>query len=79
MWSRERKKMDAEDKAADELAIMRLRVATLRETANHYRELSEESVENKEKYFRMSFDLTVITAEYAGLTARRAAELGQSA
>lgn len=67
--------MDAEDRKADELATMRLRVSVLRDTANHYRELAQE---DNETYFDIAVNLAIITADYAGLTARRASELGRS-
>lgn len=77
----ERKKMDAEDRAADELATMRLRTATLRETADHYMELAmarQEGSVHRDHYYGIAVGLAIIAAEYAGLTTRRAAELGRS-
>jgi len=77
----EREKMDTEDRAADEIATMRLRAKTLRETADHYWELAKEQEvgsEEREHYYGNSVELHVIAGEYFGLTARRAAELGRS-
>lgn len=77
----ERKKMDAVDRKADELAAMRLRAGALSDVQKQFMTWGdglEEGSPQRKHYYDMSLMLGAIAGEYAGLRARIEAKYGMS-
>ena len=77
----ERKKMDEVDRKADEVAVMRLRLDSLRGVTDQFADWAfqfEEGSPQRKHYTELALSLGIISAEYAGLTARIAAKNGVS-
>lgn len=77
----ERKKMDAVDRKADELATMRLRERSLRDVQKQFMvwgDQFEEGTPQRKHYYEISLTLGSIAGEYAGLKALIEAKYGVS-
>lgn len=77
----ERKKMDAVDKKADEIAVMRLRSRMLHEVWDHFVEAANKEPENsfaRSHYFDVAMQVSEIAGEYAALRVRTEAKYGGS-